>query len=144
MHEPNASTDTSRSEDREELARIDRAFLLGADDASQRTGVRRLIKALWNQLAELKDEREKTPALQLEARLNLCAAPEEVPFDTLECVYDLGADRASHRLGLRDLVTQLRERIDAKIKSDGFSTELSVDAHTVLRASPHIRDRAGC
>jgi hypothetical protein len=120
------------TEPREELARIDRAFLLGADDASQRTGVRRLIKALWDQLAELKDERGKTPALVLEARLNLCAVPEEVPFDRLEGVYELGADRASHRLGLRDLVAQLRERIDAKISRDGFSTELSLDVHTVL------------
>lgn len=117
----------------EELARIDRAFLLGADDASQRTGVRRLIKALWEQLAQLKDERERTPHLTLEVRLHLCAVPEEVPFDTLEGVYELGADRASHRLGLRDLVAQLRERIDAKIASEGFATELSLDAHTVFK-----------
>ena len=116
-----------------ELARIDRAFILGTDDASQRLGVRRLIKALWDQLSELKDETGNTPKLTLEAKLHLCAAPEEVPFDSVEAEYTLGDDRASHRLGLRDMVAALRERIDAKIARDGFSTELSLDAHTVLR-----------
>ena len=114
-------------------ARIDRAFLLGADDASQRLGVRRLVKALIEQLDSLKDDQGCTPVLSLEVRIGLCSAPEEVPFDTLEGRYPLGTDRAGHRLGLRDLVAQLRERIDAYVNREGNAAELSLDAHTVLR-----------
>lgn len=113
-------------------ARIDRAFLLGADDATQRLGVRRLVKELLEQLDGLKDAQGCTPVLTLEARVGLCAVPEEVPFDMLEARYPLGTDRAAHRLGLRDLVAQLRERIDARIAREGNAAELSLDAHTVL------------
>lgn len=117
-------------------ARIDRAFLLGADDASQRLGVRRLVKELLEQLDGLKDEQGQTPVLTLEARVGLCAVPEEVPFDTVEGRYPLGTDRAGHRLGLRDLVAQLRERIDARVAREGNAAE-------PLARRPH-RAAIGC
>ena len=120
-----------------DVARIDRAFGLGSDDATQRVGSRKLVTALLEQLKQLRDEEGRSPQLRLRARLGICRIPEELPFVTIELLLPLGSDKAGQRLGLREMVAKILEQLQQH-RELGGSQEFSLDAHT------RIEQRVDC